>query len=170
MTLTLVLLFFALLLYLLDSDLNLEVVQSVFGLAFLLQLFYLVGSWLGSWPLPGPLSVVQIVLVVALGVALGVTFGRFWPLPEEAGFERIIRTILIGAPAIGLGIGLQLMLQGPKSRQALYLIFALSAWLGSGILGPDESDGTEESDVLDEPDEPADDSDPENVSPPSSEL
>ncbi len=119
------------LLYVLDPELNAGVVRNVFGVAFLLELFYVGGSWVGGWPFPHPLSVTQIVVVVALGMALGVTFARFWPLPEETGFERIIRTFLIGAPAIGIGIGLQILLQGPQSRQALYLVFALSAWLGS---------------------------------------
>jgi hypothetical protein len=120
------------LIYLLDQKLNMLVVRNVFGLAFLIEMFYVIGSGLGGWPFPRPVSIVQIVAVVALGMALGVMFARIWPLPEETGFERIIRTFLLCVPSIGTGIGLQLLLQGPEARQALYLVFALSAWIGSG--------------------------------------
>jgi len=148
-----------LLLYVMVPRLNLLVIRQVFGLSFFLDLFYLVGHYLGGWPFPVPPVIVQITIVVALGVALGVMFDRLWPIPEDPGFERVLRTVLIVSPAIGLGIGLQLLLQGPHAEQSLYLIFALSAWLGSGGYGAgfddeeDRSPNPSSSTKDDEPDE-----------------
>lgn len=119
-------------LYLLHPYLDLLVIRKVLGIALFLQLFYLIGHYLTGWPFPTPMVVLQIFLVVALGVALGVIFARIWPLAPNPGLERIIRTFLIVTPALGLGIGLQILLQGRQATQAIYLVFALSAWLGSG--------------------------------------
>ncbi|MBO8155647.1 MAG: hypothetical protein H0Z32_04230 [Bacillaceae bacterium] len=119
-------------LFILHPYLNLVVLKKVFGIALFLEIFYLMGSYLSEWPFPTPKIIIQLIIVVALGVALGVVFSKIWPLPEHKGFERIARTILIIIPALGLGVGLQLVLQGQSATQAIYLIFALSAWLGSG--------------------------------------
>jgi len=44
----------------------------------------------------------------------------------------VLRTALLVIPALGLGIGIQVLLQGPQATQAIYLIFAFAAWFGSG--------------------------------------
>ncbi|KKM10990.1 hypothetical protein SY88_10800 [Clostridiales bacterium PH28_bin88] len=109
-----------------------RVLRKALGIALFLELFYLVGHYMAGWPFPTPLVVVQIFTVVGLGVALGVVFSRVWPLSPRPGFERVIRTLLLIIPALGLGMGLQVLLQGRQAYQAIYLIFALSTWLGSG--------------------------------------
>ncbi|GAW92525.1 hypothetical protein [Calderihabitans maritimus] len=119
-------------LYFLLPDLGLRSLRTVLGFSLFLQVFYLTGHYLANWPFPTPLVFLQIIVVVGLGVGLGVLFSRFWPLPPNPGFERIMRTLILAIPALGLGIGLQLILQGNQATQALYLIFALAAWLGSG--------------------------------------
>lgn len=119
-------------LYLLFKYLDLRVVKKALGIALVLELFYVFGHLLFDWPFPTSLVMIQIIIVVFLGVALGVIFSRYWPIPRKKGFERILRTFLLVVPALGLGIGLQILLQGPLATQGLYLIFAFSSWLGSG--------------------------------------
>ena len=70
-------------------------------------------------------------------------FSWVWPLGPRPGVERLVRTLLLAIPAVGLGIGVQLALQGRAPTQALYLIFAVAAWLGSGFIVrlPEERDG-----------------------------
>lgn len=132
MTWTLVLLVLTIILYLSQPYLDGRVLRKAIGIAFFLELFYLVGHYLASWPFPTPLAIIQIAITVGLGVALGVTYSRVWPLTPKVGFERIIRTLLIVIPSLGLGIGLQVLMQGKQATMAIYLIFALSTWLGSG--------------------------------------
>jgi hypothetical protein len=120
------------LLYVLLPVLDLRVLRKALGIALFLDAFYLTGYYMAAWPFPTPMVLVQILIVVALGVALGVVFSRIWPLPPHAGFERIVRTFLIVIPALGLGVGLQVLIQGNQATQAIYLIFAIAAWLGSG--------------------------------------
>ncbi len=121
------------LLYWFHPYLSTLVIRKAVGIALFLDIFYVIGALLSeSWPFPTPLVLLQILIVVGLGVALGVVFSRIWPLAPKPGFERIMRTLLIFIPSLGLGIGLQLALQGKQPTQAIYLIFALSAWLGSG--------------------------------------
>lgn len=120
-----------LLIYLLQPSLGLNTFRKVLGISLFLQLFYIVGHYLAEWPFPDPFVFFQIITVVGMGVALGVIFSRIWPISPELGFERIVRTLLISIPAVGIGMGLQLLLQGPQPTQAIYLIFALAAWLGS---------------------------------------
>ncbi|MGD9679246.1 MAG: hypothetical protein AB7V16_12970 [Vulcanibacillus sp.] len=119
-------------LYLLLPYLDLRVVKKALGIALVLELFYLIGYFFFDWPFPDWKALIQIVIVVFLGMALGVVFSKLWPIPPKKGFERILRTFLLVTPALGLGIGLQLLLQGSEASQAIYLIFALSSWLGSG--------------------------------------
>lgn len=88
-----------------------RVLRKALGIAFFLELFYLVGHYLASWPFPTPLVIFQIAITVGLGVALGVVYSKIWPLTSKVGFERIIRTLLIVIPSLGLGIGLQVLLQ-----------------------------------------------------------
>ncbi len=118
--------------YLLLPYLDLRVVKKALGITLVLELFYLIGYFLFDWPFPDWKALIQIVIVVFLGMALGVVFSKLWPIPPKKGFERIFRTFLLVTPALGLGIGLQLLLQGSEATQAIYLIFALSSWLGSG--------------------------------------
>ncbi|UOQ84347.1 hypothetical protein [Gracilibacillus salinarum] len=119
-------------LYILHPWFTIQTFQKVIGITFFLELFYLTGHYLMAWPFPTPLILVQLFVVSGLGVVLGVVFSRIWPLPLEKGFERIIRTFLIVIPSLGLGMGLQVLLQGTQPTQAIYLLFALAAWLGSG--------------------------------------
>ncbi|MCP8617224.1 hypothetical protein [Salirhabdus salicampi] len=119
-------------LYVVHPYLNLLVIRKVFGIALFLELFYLIGAYMAEWPFPTPAIIMQILTVVSLGVALGVIFSKIWPLPIKKGIERIIRTFLLVIPALGIGVGLQILLQGQSATQAIYLMFALSAWLGSG--------------------------------------
>lgn len=119
-------------LYLSIPFLDLRAIRRGLGIVIFLQLFYLIGYYLADWPFPTPTVILQLFITVGLGVALGATFSKVWPLAPNPGFERIVRTLLIVIPSLGLGIGLQVLLQGPTATQAIYLIFALSAWLGSG--------------------------------------
>ncbi|WP_257346931.1 hypothetical protein [Pseudalkalibacillus decolorationis] len=121
-----------LILYVFQPFLDLKVIRKALGIALFLELFYLIGYYLMNWPFPSPVIIFQIIIVAALGVALGVIYSRIWPLPQNKGIERIMRTFLIVIPALGLGVGMQLILQGNHATQAVYLMFALSAWLGSG--------------------------------------
>jgi hypothetical protein len=129
---TLVLLIVVTALYLLQPYLDLRVLRKALGLTFFLELFYLVGYYSAQWPFPTPIVMIQIAIVVGLGMALGVIFARIWPLAPQQGFERVIRTLLLVIPSLGLGMGLQVLMQGNQATQAIYLIFALSSWLGSG--------------------------------------
>lgn len=132
MSWTLLLAVLTIALFLFQPYLDARVLRKALGIALFLELFYLVGHYMAGWPFPTPLVVVQIFTVVGLGVALGVVFSRVWPLSPRPGFERVIRTLLLIIPALGLGMGLQVLLQGRQAYQAIYLIFALSTWLGSG--------------------------------------
>ncbi len=132
MFVTIVLLAFILCLYIIHPYFNLLAVKKVVGITLFIEIFYLIGHYTSGWPFPTPKIILQFIIVISTGVALGVIFSRLWPLPQKKGFERIFRTFLIVVPALGLGIGMQLLLQGQYATQALYLIFALSAWLGSG--------------------------------------
>ncbi|SES91080.1 hypothetical protein SAMN05216389_103147 [Oceanobacillus limi] len=118
--------------YIFHPWVNLKTFQKVIGITLFLELFYLVGHYLMSWPFPTPIVLGQLFVVSGLGVALGIFFSRLWPLPTHKGFERIFRTFLIVVPSLGLGMGLQVLLQGAQATQAIYLIFALAAWIGSG--------------------------------------
>ncbi|MCF6094973.1 hypothetical protein L1765_13485 [Microaerobacter geothermalis] len=132
MTWTIILGILAIGIYMFTPMLDLRVVRKAVGIIFFLELFYIIGYYLMGWPFPTPLVIMQIFIVVGLGVALGVVFSRAWPLSPRPGFERVMRTLLLVIPSLGLGIGLQLLLQGNEATQAIYLMFALSAWLGSG--------------------------------------
>lgn len=120
------------LLYITIPVLDVRVMRKAIGIILFLQVFYLIGHFLAGWPFPTPLVIFQIVIIVGLGVALGVGFAKVWPMSPKPGFERIVRTLLLVIPSLGLGIGFQLLLQGNQANQAIYIMFALSAWLGSG--------------------------------------
>ncbi len=128
---TLVLAVSAVIIYITVPYLGILSIKKVLGISLFLQVFYIIGSLIGAWNFPLPLEILQIIVTVSLGVALGAVFSKLWPISPKPGFERIFRTFLLVIPALGIGMGLQILLQGAKSTQALYLIFALSAWLGS---------------------------------------
>lgn len=118
--------------YLLVPFLDIRVVKKALGITLVLELFYLIGHYLFKWPFPDWLALLQIGVIVFLGTAIGVIFSKLWPIPPKRGFERILRTFLLVTPALGIGIVLQFLLQGNEANQAIYLIFALTSWLGSG--------------------------------------
>lgn len=120
------------LLYVFQKYLDVRVVYKAIKVALIIELFYLIGYYAFEWPYPTPLAILQIIITVFLGFALGVIFSKLWLLPPHKGFERIFRTFMIVIPSLGIGIGLQVLLQGTQATQAIYLIFALSSWLGSG--------------------------------------
>lgn len=112
--------------------LDLKVLKRMLGIALFVELFYVLGHYMAGWTFPSPWVIVQMVTSVALGVGLGVGFSKIWPISPKPGFERIVRTLLLVIPALGIGIGLQVLMQGNQAQQAIYLIFAVAAWLGSG--------------------------------------
>jgi len=111
-----------------------RLIRLALGVFIGVELFYVIGHWLLGFLLPTPRQILDIFGAVALGTGLGVLFAWFWPLPAQRGYERVVRTLLLVIPAIGIGLALQLVLQGPKAAQALFLVFALAAWLGSGFI------------------------------------
>ncbi|MDX8047551.1 hypothetical protein SH601_16415 [Gracilibacillus sp. S3-1-1] len=135
---TLILASLLIILFLFHPWMNRKTLQKVIGITLFLEIFYLIGHYLLDWPFPTPLVFLQLFVVSGLGVALGVIFSRIWPLPLEKGFERIFRTFLIVIPSFGFGMGLQVILQGIHATQAIYLIFAFAAWIGSGRFVRDE--------------------------------
>lgn len=139
MSWTVILAALTVLIYWIVPLLDRRAVRKAIGLSLFLQLFYLLGHYIGDWPFPTPLVIIQICTVAGLGVALGVLFARIWPLSPRPGWERVIRTFLLVIPALGIGIGLQVLLQGHQATQAVYLMFALTAWLGSGHFVRQES-------------------------------
>lgn len=118
--------------YIFVPFIDLRVVRRALGLTLIVDLFYLIGHYLANWPFPDWLVLLQILVVIFLGTALGVVFAKLWPIPAKKGFERILRTLLIVIPALGIGVVLQLLLQGGAATQAIYIIFALASWLASG--------------------------------------
>lgn len=118
--------------YIFVPFIDLRVVRRALGLTLIVDVFYLIGHYLANWPFPDWLVLLQIAVVIFLGTALGVIFAKLWPIPPQKGFERILRTLLIVIPALGIGVVLQLLLQGGTATQAIYIIFALASWLASG--------------------------------------
>ena len=108
-------------------------VHQALGLSLALSLFYLLAHYAWKLPFPTVRVLFTITSVVFLGTLLGLLFARVWPLPPQPGWERVVRTILLVIPALGIGLFLQAGL-APRGERAYYLIFALSAWLGSGLI------------------------------------
>jgi hypothetical protein len=111
-----------------------HLLRRVVGIYLGVGLFYLLGSPLFGFAVPTPIQMLHLLLAVLLGSGLGVAFAWFWPLPPVRGWERVVRTLLLSIPALGLGLSLQLLLQGPQAQQALFLVFALAAWLASSFI------------------------------------
>lgn len=112
--------------------LDVRAFRKVLGITLFLELFYLTGHYAAGWPFPTPTVILHLFTVSGLGVALGMLFAKVWPISPQTGIERVLRTALLVIPALGLGIGIQVLLQGPQATQAIYLIFAFAAWFGSG--------------------------------------
>ncbi len=130
--------------YIFAPYIDLRVIKKALGLTLILQLFYLIGHYIVAWPFPDWKVLLQIALVVFLGTALGVVFAKLWPIPAKKGFERVYRTLLIVIPALGIGAVLQFLLQGALATQALYIVFALASWLGSGHFVRKEEENNKE--------------------------
>lgn len=134
--------------YIFVHYIDLRVVRKALGLTLILQLFYLIGHYILSWPFPDWKVLLQIAVIVFLGTALGVVFAKLWPIPAKKGFERVWRTLLIVIPALGIGAVLQFLLQGAVATQALYIVFALASWLGSGhFVRKEEEDNGDNKEV-----------------------
>ncbi|ENH95837.1 hypothetical protein J416_14031 [Gracilibacillus halophilus YIM-C55.5] len=123
---------FVVLVFIIHPWFDLKTFQKIVGITLFLEIFYVIGHYLMEWPFPTPVVLLQLFVTSGLGVMLGVCFSRLWPLPHEKGFERILRTFFIVIPSLGFGMALQVTLQGAEATQAIYLIFACAAWLGSG--------------------------------------
>lgn len=121
-------------------DLIRRALRTTLGLSLLFFLFYIGAHYVWDLAFPTPGDLLEIFFVAAGGVVLGIGFSRFWPLPPEPGFERIVRTLLLVIPSLGIGMAVQILLQGGRAERALYLIFALAAWLGSGLIIRHETD------------------------------
>ncbi len=115
-------------------DLTLRALRIGLGVSLVFFVFYIGAHYLWGLSFPTPLDLLQIGGMAFGGVFLGLAFSRVWPLPARPGFERIVRLILLMIPALGLGIALHVLLQGAQAERALYLVFAVAAWLGSGLL------------------------------------
>ncbi|WP_254543690.1 hypothetical protein [Halomarina pelagica] len=124
--------------------LALLVVRRTLGVSAFVSLFYVAAYYLWDQPFPTPLDLAVIFLLVLAGTLLGVAFSRAWPLPAERGLPRVIRTVLLAVPALGIGIALQVLLAGAVADRAYYVVFGLSAWLGSTFIREGEREpGTE---------------------------
>jgi hypothetical protein len=132
-----------------NTELALLAVRRAIGLWAGLSVFYLAGYYLLGYPFPTPVDLVAILVVVCLGVGLGVAFSFASPLPRETGLPRVVRTALIAIPALGIGIALQLFIEGVEGDRAYYAMFALAAWLGSTFVTEDETDDEEGADASD---------------------
>lgn len=126
-------------------NLSLRIARTALGISLFFFAFYIAGHYLFDFPFPDPVDLLQILVVSFGGVLLGVAFSRVWPLPPRPGFERIVRIFFLLAPALGIGLALHVFLQGNRPERALYLIFALAAWLGSGHIIRLEKDSSTQS-------------------------
>lgn len=115
-----------------DTDrLVLLSIRRTLGVSALLYLVYVGLYAFTDYPFLGPGDVVTILGLVFAGTWLGIAFSFVAPLPAEIGVPRVIRTILLLVPALGIGVALQILIKGAESNMAIYAIFALAAWLGS---------------------------------------
>lgn len=126
------------------NPLALLVVRRTLGISAFLYAFYVVAHYAWELAFPTPGDLLAILVVVLAGVCLGVAFGKVWPLPPDVGRERIVRTVMLTIPALGIGIAIQVFLEGAQSDRAYYVIFALAAWLGSTLIQADEAESDAE--------------------------
>lgn len=135
-----------------DSDrteLLLWIARRTLGISLVLYVFYLIAP--SVWPVP-PLTgqdTVAIMAVVFLGVLLGVAFSTVWPVPAEKGLPRVLRTAVLSLPALGIGMAVQVTIEGAESSRAYFVMFALAAWLGSTwlVASPPAEDEEEDDDL-----------------------
>lgn len=66
------------------------------------------------------------------------------------GFEEPTLDTFLNLGALGIGIILQIVIEGARSDMAIYAIFALAAWLGSTFIREEEenTDDSSEYDVF----------------------
>lgn len=127
-------------------------VRRALGVALVLELFYIVAPLLWDIEPLSAASVLAIIVVSFVGVWLGIAFSYVAPMPAEKGLPRVIRTVLLTVPALGIGIAIQLLVAGPQGERAYHIMFALAAWLGSGFIREedDEADGEVSREEADE--------------------
>ena len=130
--------------YKMNTAIILWILRRALGISFFIDLFYLIGHYIWAWPFPTPPVILQIFITVTLGLTVGGLFSKIWPIPRQKGFERVVRTLLISIPAVGLGFGVNFILQGMVFTHALWMVFAISAWLGSGMIMRTEEQEREE--------------------------
>lgn len=122
------------------AELALLSVRRALGISLFLYAFYIVAFFVWDMPPLTGRDVLVILGVVFLGVWLGIGFSTVWPLPNERGFQRVLRTVLLTIPALGFGIAIYIFLEGAEGQRAYYIMFALGAWLGSLFIRDDESE------------------------------
>lgn len=115
-------------------------IRRALGVSLFLFAFYLVLYAMGTYRFLTPTDVLTILGCVFAGTWLGIGFSALSPFPVESGFPRAVRTVLIVIPAIGIGIALQLFIEGARADMAIYAIFALAAWLGSTFIQEIDAD------------------------------
>lgn len=117
-------------------------VRRALGVSVALYAFYIALHYLSGYPFLAPADVLLILGLVFAGTAFGVAFSFASPLLADRGIPRVVRTALLTIPAFGIGVVLQVVIEGARSDMAIYAIFALAAWLGSTFVREsDESDG-----------------------------
>lgn len=116
-------------------------VRRTLGVALFLDLFYVAATHVWGLPALEAADVLAILVVVFLGVWLGIGFSFVAPLPAEKGTPRVVRTLLLTVPAIGIGVAIQLLVEGPQGDRAFHVMFALAAWLGSTFVREGDPDG-----------------------------
>lgn len=121
-------------------------IRRAFGVSFLLYLVYLGLYYFGDYPFLTPTDIITILALVLAGTGFGVAFSFLSPLPAERGLPRVIRTVLLTIPALGIGVALQIFIAGARSDMAIYAIFALAAWLGSTFIREEEGESGDSDD------------------------
>ena len=127
-----------------DADrLVLLSIRRTLGVSALLYVVYVGLFVFTDYPFLTPGDVLTVLGLVFAGTWLGVAFSFVAPLPAETGLPRVVRTILLLVPALGIGVALQILIEGAESNMAIYAIFALAAWLGSTFVRevPTSEDG-----------------------------
>ena len=120
-------------------------VRRALGVSVVLYGFYLGLHYLSGYPFLAPADVLTILGLVFAGTLFGVAFSFASPLPEAGGLPRVIRTALLVIPALGIGVILQVLIEGARSDMAIYAVFALAAWLGSTFVRENGDDGSDPS-------------------------
>lgn len=122
-------------------------VRRALGISLFLYAFYIAAYLVWDMPPLTGRDVLAILGVVYLGVWLGIGFSTVWPYPNERGFQRVLRTVLLTVPAMGFGIAIYIFLEGAEGQRAYYIMFALGAWLGSNFIRENGDDTEEAGDV-----------------------